>query len=117
MPGYLLPQPPWPPRSLKRTASGPGPGQLGSGRVTGLRPRPLTCSAPYPGGPSPAPNVEKASSIPNGCRPMRPSADEGLALGGLQGWEPGALALVVLQGWTPQPCLHRRASEEGPSTW
>lgn len=117
MPGYLLPQPPWPPRNLKRTALGPGPGQLGSGRVTGLRPRPLTCSAPYPGGPSPAPSVEKASSIPNGCRPMRPSADEGLALGGLQGWEPGALALVVLQGWTPQPCLHRRASEEAPSTW
>lgn len=117
MPGYLLPQPPWPPHSLKRTALILGLGQMGSGRVTGLRPRPLTRSPPSPGGPFLAPDVEKASSIPSGCRPMRPSVDGGPALGALQGWELGVLALVVLQEWMPQPCLQQWASEVAPNMW
>lgn len=117
MPGYLLAQSPWPPHSLKRTASGLGLGQPGSGRATGLGPRPLTRSPPCLGGPSPVPNVGKASSTPNGYRPMRRSANGGPALGGLQGWELGALAPVVLQEWMPQPCPHKWASEVALSTW
>lgn len=35
---------------------------------------------------------------------MRLSVDEGPTLGGLQGWDLGALALEVLQEWMPQPC-------------
>lgn len=117
MPGYPRPQPLWPPRSLKRTALGLGLGLLGSGRVTGLRPKALTHSRPSRGDPSPAPDVGKASSIPSGCRPTRHSAGGGPAPGGLQGSEPGALSPVALQEWTPQPCPHRWASAVAPSTW
>lgn len=117
MHGYLPPQPPWPPHNLKRTPSGLGLGQMENGRVTGLMPRPLTHSPPCPVGPSLAHDVEKASSILSGYRPMRLSVDAGPALGGLQGWELGALALVVLQEWMPQPYPHQWASEVALSTW
>lgn len=80
MPGYLLPQTPWSPRSLKRIVLGLDLGQLGNGRVTGLRPRPLTRSPLCPDSPSPVPDVEKASSIPKGYRPMKHSAVGGPAL-------------------------------------
>lgn len=72
MPGCLLSQTPWPPRSLKMTILGPG--QLESGKIRGLRPKPLIHSPCYPGGPSPALDVGKASSIPSDCRLMRHSA-------------------------------------------
>ena len=117
MPGYLLPQPPWPPRSPKRTALDLGLGQLGTGRVTGLRPRPLTHSPLCPDDPSPVPDVEKASSIPRGCRPMKHSVVGVAALGVLQGWEPGALAQVAPQEWMPQLCPPQWASEVAQSTW
>jgi hypothetical protein len=117
MPGYLLPQLLWPPPSLKKTALGLRRGQMKSGRVTRLGPKPLTHSPPCPDGPSPALDVERASSIPSGCRPMRPSVGGGPVLGDLQDWEPRALVLVVLQEWMPQPCPHQWASEVALSTW
>lgn len=110
--GYLLLQLPWPPRSLKRTVWGQGLGQMASGRVTKLRPSP-----PYPGGSFPALDVEKASSIPRGCRHTRFSVDGGPTLGGLQAWELRALALGVLQEWMPPRCHNQWASEMALSMW
>lgn len=111
MPGSLLSQPPWPPRSQKRTALGQG--QLGSGRIRGLRPQALTHSPPSLDGPSPVLSVGKASSTPSDCRPTRPSAGEESALEGLQGGDP---APGVPQEWTLQPC-HQWPSEVALSMW
>lgn len=48
---------------------------------------------------------------------MRLSVDGGPTLGGLQGWDLGALALEVLQEWMPQPCHNQWASEMALSMW
>lgn len=90
---------------------------MASGRVTKLRPRLLTHSPPCPGGRFSALDVEKASSIPSGCRHTRPSVDGGPTLRGLQAWELGPLALEGLQEWMPQPCQHQWASEMALSMW
>lgn len=112
--GYPLPQLPWSPQILLRMVWDQGLEQMESGWVTKLKPWLLT---PSPGGPFLALDVEKASSIPSDCRPTRLSVDEGPTLGGLQGWDLGALALGVLQEWTPQHCHNQWASEMVLSMW
>lgn len=48
---------------------------------------------------------------------MKHSVVGAAALGVLQGWEPGALALVAPWEWMPQPCPPQWASEVAQSTW